>query len=58
MAGGKGGEGCHTAKNSSILLKKKKKKKRKDLPEVTELVTREVGHECRLSGSNTYQLNL
>ena len=26
MAGGKGGEGCHTAKNSSILLKKKKKK--------------------------------
>ena len=57
MAGGKGGEGCHTAKNSSILLKKKKRK-RKDLPEVTELVTREVGYECRLSGSNTYQLNL
>ena len=57
MAGGKGGEGCHTAKNSSILFKKKKKE-RKDLPKVTELVTRELGYECRLSGSNTYQLNL
>ena len=28
MAGGKGGEGCHTAKNSSILFKKKKKRKK------------------------------
>ena len=37
---------------------KKKKKERKDLPKVTELVTRELGYECRLSGSNTYQLNL
>lgn len=25
VAGGKGGEGCNTAKNSSMLLKKKKK---------------------------------
>ena len=56
MAGGKGGEGCNTAKNSSMLFKKKKK--RKDLPKVTELLTRELGYERRLSGSNTHQLNL
>ena len=46
------------SKKFKHIIKKKKKRKRKDLPEVTELVTREVGYECRLSGSNTYQLNL
>lgn len=37
----------NTAKNSSMLFKKIK---RKDLPKVTELLTRELGYERRLSG--------